>query len=137
MQELVAVDTNILVRYITQDDEQQAKLVEHFIQRCLDNNKNIFINNIVLCELVWVLNRGYHYSKEQIISILKQILSTKEFLFEKQDMLWQALEIFEHKSIDFSDAIIAVLNTNVYQCIKTFTLDKSAAKYDQFELLSI
>ena len=60
---MIAIDTNILVRYITQDDEIQSKAAEDLLSGYNEKPQSIFINNIVLCELIWVLERGYKYSK--------------------------------------------------------------------------
>lgn len=59
---MIAIDTNILVRYITQDDIEQAKTAESLLEQYNDKPQSIFINNIIICELVWVLERGYKYT---------------------------------------------------------------------------
>ncbi len=82
-----------------------------------------------MCELVWVLDRGYKYSKNQIIAVVRQILSTEEFAFENQKVLWLALEQFEKKRLDFSDILIGQLNKN-QGCESTFTFDKAALEED-------
>ena len=122
---MIGIDTNILVRYLTQDDIEQAKIAEALLDKYLAKPKSIFINNIVLCELIWVLDRGYKYSKDQIVEVVRHILSTEEFTFENQKVLWLALEQFEKKRLDFSDALIGQINKN-YNCESTFTFDKAA-----------
>jgi len=57
---LIALDTNVWVRYIVQDDEQQAPLAIKIINQCSVDNP-VFINEITLCEIVWVLKRAYGY----------------------------------------------------------------------------
>ena len=52
---MIAIDTNILVRYITQDDLQQAEAAENLLAIYNNKPQSIFINNIVLCEFIWVL----------------------------------------------------------------------------------
>ena len=131
---MIGIDTNILIRYLTQDDKEQATLAEKIINKHISKSQSIFINNIVMCELVWVLARGYKYKKEQIVSVVQQILSTVEFSFEKQNILWETLEEYEQKNLDFSDALIARLN-QTYSCETTFTFDESASKCSEFELL--
>ena len=133
---MIGIDTNILVRYLTQDDKVQSKLAGKIIDQYVSKSQSIFINNIVMCELVWVLNRGYKYKKEQIASVLRQIFSTTEFAFEHQSILWEALDEYENKDLDFSDALIAGVNDN-HECKKTFTFDQSASQNSNFELLQI
>lgn len=122
---MIGIDTNILVRYLTQDDIEQAKMAEALLDKYLTKPESVFINNIVMCELMWVLDRGYKYSKDQIIKVVRQILSTEEFAFENQKVLWLVLEQFEKKRLDFSDALIGHLNKN-QGCESTFTFDKAA-----------
>ena len=63
---MIAVDTNVLIRYITSEDKEQSIIATKLLDSYIGKEKAIFINNIVLCELVWVLVKGYKYQKEQI-----------------------------------------------------------------------
>lgn len=128
---MIGIDTNILVRYLTQDDTEQAKVAEQLFNEYATSPQSVFINNIVLCELVWVLERGYKYSKESITKVIKHILSTKEFIFENQELLWLALNQYSQKKLDFSDALIGEINKN-FDCTNTFTFDKAAATANNF-----
>ena len=87
---MIGIDTNILVRYFTQDNLEQAQIVEQLIDSYATSFNSLFVNNIVMCELVWVLERGYKYSKEEVSKVIKQMLSTEEFAFENQELLWLA-----------------------------------------------
>ena len=128
---MIAIDTNILVRYITQDDLQQAEAAENLLAIYNNKPQSIFINNIVLCEFVWVLEKGYKYTQQQISSTIRIILSTEEFAFEYHNVLWLALEEYELKNTDFSDSLISKLNHNLgYK--QTFSFDKSAIKNNLF-----
>ena len=128
---MIAIDTNILVRYITQDNLQQAEAAENLLAIYNNKPQSIFINNIVLCEFVWVLEKGYKYTQQQISSTIRIILSTEEFAFEYHNVLWLALEEYELKNTDFSDSLISKLNHNLgYK--QTFSFDKSAIKNNLF-----
>ena len=128
---MIAIDTNILVRYITQDDLQQAEAAENLLAIYNNKPQSIFINNIVLCEFIWVLEKGYKYTQQQISSTIRIILSTEEFVFEYHNVLWLALEDYEHNKADFSDSLISKLNYNLgYK--QTFSFDKSAIKNNLF-----
>jgi predicted nucleic-acid-binding protein len=128
---MIAIDTNILVRYITQDDLQQAEATENLLATYNNKPQSIFINNIVLCEFVWVLEKGYKYTQQQISSTIRIILSTEEFAFEYHNVLWLALEEYELKNTDFSDSLISKLNHN-FGYKQTFSFDKSAIKNNLF-----
>jgi predicted nucleic-acid-binding protein len=128
---MIGIDTNILVRYLTQDDIEQAKVVEQLFNKYATGSHSVFINNIVICELIWVLERGYKYSKEDITKVIKHILSTKEFNFENQELLWLSLNQYSQKKLDFSDALIGEINKHS-GCTNTLTFDKAAITADNF-----
>ncbi len=129
---MIGLDTNVLVRYFTQDDEVQAKLSKELIKRYSGNNRSLFINNIVICELIWVLERGYKYSKQQISNAVKLMLSAKEFAYENLDHIWVALNEYELNGVDFSDALIGEINKSK-GCRATYTFDQRAVKLGSFE----
>lgn len=133
---MIGIDTNILVRYLTQDDIEQAKVVEQILNRYATCPNSVFINNIVMCELIWVLERGYKYSRDEIAKAIKQILATEEFNFEDQEALWIALNDYSQIKLDFSDALIAEINKK-NGCIETFTFDQAAVKSTSFKLAGI
>ncbi len=130
---MIGVDTNILVRYFTGDDEEQAQIVEKIIENYANSPNSLFINNIVLCELVWVLERGYKYSKEQVGLVINQMLSTEEFAFEKPELLQLALNQYIQDKLDYSDALIGLINKSS-GCLETLTFDQDAAKAGNFKL---
>lgn len=130
---MIGIDTNILVRYLTQDDIEQAQVVDQIFNTYATSSNSIFINNIVICELIWVLERGYQYTKEIVTKAIKQILSTEEFAFENQELLWLALKQYSQNKLDFSDALIGELNKN-FGCAKTLTFDQAAIKASNFKL---
>ena len=131
---MIAVDTNILVRYITNDDKEQALLATTLLDSYIGKEKSIFINNIVLCELVWVLVRGYKYQKEDIIKTLKLLLSSIEFEFENHELAFLAVIEYEKAEADFSDILIGLLN-QYRNCKVTYSFDQKALKLKYFKKL--
>ena len=131
---MIAVDTNILVGYITNDDKEQALLATTLLDSYIGKEKSIFINNIVLCELVWVLVRGYKYQKEDIIKTLKLLLSSVEFEFENHELAFLAVIEYEKAEADFSDILIGLLN-NYRNCSVTYSFDQKALKLKYFKKL--
>ncbi len=132
---MIGLDTNVLVRYFTQDDEVQAELSKKLIRRYSGKNGSLFINNLVMCELIWVLERGYKYSKKQISNAVKLMLSAKEFAYENLDHIWLALHEYEKNGVDFSDALIGEINKSK-GCQATYTFDQRAVKLGSFESIS-
>lgn len=129
---MIGIDTNVLVRYITQDDLAQSQIAT----KLMENNasKGIFVNNIVLCELVWVLKRAYKYPKSGIIEVLKTILTSVEFCFEDHRLLWLVVADFEKSSADFSDVLIGKINKE-RGCEGTYTFDREASSLSFIEKL--
>ena len=130
---MTGLDTNILIRYIVQDDPLQAELAARIIENDLSEEAPGYINLIVLCEILWVLSYAYKYSKDDIIKVLKQILITNCFEVESSHIVWGALNKFENCSADFSDSLIAELNKE-HGVELTLTFDKKAAKSPGFAL---
>ncbi len=75
---MIGLDTNVLIRYIVQDDEYQARIATDFIENECSKENPAFINEVTMCEIVWVLKRAYRYDKSIILNIIQQILSNNE-----------------------------------------------------------
>ena len=98
---MIAVDTNILVRYITNDDPEQSIVASELLNKYIGKEKSILINNIVLCELIWVLSKGYKYQKIDILKVLKLLVSSVEFAFENHEVTFLAMIEYEQADADF------------------------------------
>ncbi len=103
---MIGIDTNVLVRDLVQDDEQQALAATRILEKISDINP-AFINNIVMCEKVWVLIRAYKYKKSLIANTLEQILSTCGIEFENAEGVRKALHHYTNVKADFFDYLIA------------------------------
>lgn len=130
---MIALDTNVLVRYIVQDDKAQAKKATKAIET-LNNENMAFISSIVLCELNWVLKSFYKISKEKRLGILDKILSVAVFDIENLDVCIKAHRLYEKGQADFSDYLIQ--QSALEQGYKTvLTFDKSALKSVGFKAI--
>jgi len=132
---MLGIDTNILIRYIVQDDPVQSPLVSHFLKKECTEQAPCYISHIVLCEVVWVLESAYDYKREKIAETLKLILETSHFIVEEPARTWCALEAYQKQSMDFSDALLGETN-QLQGCETTVTLDRKASKMDTFRLLA-
>jgi predicted nucleic-acid-binding protein len=129
------IDTNVLVRYILQDDHKQSQQATYFIEQTCSNEELLFINSIVLCEFVWVLETAYKYAKKDIAYALEQILKTRHFHIHEPEILWRSLDGYRNEGADFADHYIA--NLNVHNgCEYTVTFDKSAGQLQHFKPIS-
>ncbi len=128
------IDTNVLVRYIVQDDPAQSLKATHFIEKTCSEERSVFISGIVLCELVWVLESAYEYPKKLIADVLETVLMTCQFCIFQPEILWNSLQAYRNQNIDFADSYIAHLNA-ANECEYTITFDKKAARLKFFKLL--
>jgi len=131
---VTGLDTNILIRYLVKDDARQAKRAVQFIQEVVQRGELFFLNHIVLCELVWVLEGAYGYSKSEIGDVLQKLLLTKQFEMEDRDAVWAALDTYQKGPADFSDYLIGEKNTN-HGCDRTATFDRSLKDHPAFRVL--
>jgi len=122
---MIGLDTNIIVRYLAQDDELQSEQATQIIENKLSPDNPGYISLIVLVELVWVLTRCYYQTKNELHPIINQLLTTKQFQIEQVDNVFKALRKWQQSNGDFSDALIAVLAQDK-GCSYTLTFDKKA-----------
>lgn len=125
-----AIDTNVLVRYITGDDEVQLERAS----RLIESGEPKLINPIVLVELSWVLNSVYRLSRRVIAETLKQIGGCGYFIYKRPQPIRAAIEYFID-GFDLADALILCINAQDGAAI-TYTFDRKAAHLPGYELLA-
>jgi len=130
---MIGLDTNVIVRYITQDDVGQAKKASTLIEALSPENPG-YITVIVLVELVWVLQGAYQASREQLLQVLETLLRNRELIIEESDAVWQALRAFSASKANFADCMIASL-ASAAGCEFVATFDKNAAKLAGMKLV--
>ena len=130
---MIGIDTNILVRFLAQDDPSQCLRAEKFLAS-LSGDEPGFISLAVLGELVWVMQRSYGDTKETTLAFLENFLRAEEMVVENADVVWQAVHAYAHSNADFVDCLIE-RSANDAGCAHTFTLDTKAAKTAGMRLL--
>lgn len=131
---MIALDTNVLVRYIVQDDAVQASAATRLIESECTAEEPGMVATIVLCELAWVLGRGYGYSRAQMADVVRGILAAEELRVEAPELTWRALRLYQSGSADLADYLIGAGNRE-RGASATWTFDREAAKCDLFALL--
>ncbi|MBI3603769.1 MAG: type II toxin-antitoxin system VapC family toxin [Nitrospirae bacterium] len=131
---MIGLDTNVIVRYLVQDDPGQSRKASQLIARECTKEHPGFINRIVLCELVWVLESAYGYSKETIAGVLEKVLRTSQFQVEDIQAVWTAFRLYQKGKADFADCLLGTLNRH-RGCERTVTFDQQAGKLEGFEVL--
>ena len=131
---MIGLDTNVLLRYLTQDDPAQFARAAAFIDAASEREEQFLINTPVLCELVWVLATVYDYSRGEIAQALEQIFTTAQFEIERLDEARQALGDFRSSKADFSDALIGRINRSL-GAKHTVTFDRDVKALETFRLI--
>jgi predicted nucleic-acid-binding protein len=129
------VDTNVLVRYITRDDQAQERAAARFLDSARTRSEPIFVNIVVICELVWVLGRAYEYSRTDVAAVIAQVLTTEQIVVEDADLVWLALSDFKASKADFADCLIGRKNLRL-GCDATASFDGRLKGLTGFALLS-
>ena len=129
-----ALDTNILARYLRDDDPVQSKRAAHFIQRAARQNEPLFVNHVVLCELVWILSSVYEHSKEEIVNMIEAVLLTGQLQFEDKSSIELAFEDYKKSKADFSDCLIGRRN-RACAAETTLSFDRRLKNLETFELV--
>jgi predicted nucleic-acid-binding protein len=127
------IDTNILIRYLVRDDPAQFRIAVRFIESHCTEDEPGFVNHVVLAELVWVLERGYKYSRSAIVTVLATLLRTRQLSIEQPDDAASALNEYQDGA-DFADSLIAAANSRA-GCEYTATLDRNASRRKGFRLI--
>ena len=130
---MIGLDSNVLVRYLTQDDPAQSKKANQLVEEALRSGEALYLNHVVICEMNWVLARAYDYDRAELADAIEKMLSAAQFEFEDKNSLWQALAGFRQSGADFADCLIGVKNTGA-GCTSTLTFDKRAGGLPQFSL---
>lgn len=128
------IDTNVLARYLTQDDAPQAKAVDELIRNTAAEGELLHLDDVVLCELVWVLRAAYRQDKPAIVTVLEKVLATSLFSFDDRGLLSQALGDFRTGKGDFADYVMGRRNRRA-GCDRTVTFDRSLKGSATFTVL--
>ncbi len=124
---MIGLDTNVLVRYIAQDDRVQSPIATKLIESSCTAAQPGFVGIITLIELVWVSESCYDASRVDVSNIVRRLLSAKQLAIQESKLVWQALRLFENGSADFADYFVE--RTAVSEgCSSVVTFDKKAAK---------
>ena len=132
---MIGVDTNVLVRYFTQDDPKQFARVRRFLEGRLREDSPGHVSLVVLTELVWVLVSRYSASRGEVVLVVEELLADSRLRVQDAMAVWAAVDEFEATSADFADALIVAVDRE-HGCERTVTLDRRAARIEGMELLA-
>ena len=134
---MIGLDTNALLRLLTEDDAVQAAQVRKRLAPLDSVAESVLLNNIVLVETLWTLRRLYGFERPQLQGLLGQLLSASTFSFEDRATVSRATDLYcdaANGAADFSDCLIAVQNARL-GCDTTVTFDKGMVALPKVEVL--
>jgi predicted nucleic-acid-binding protein len=128
---MLGVDTNVLVRFLVRDDAQQFEIVHKMLEREALASRRVFISQLVLQEMEWVLRSRYGFSKSQILGAVSSLLDAMDFELEDEAAVEQAIFIWKDHSAGFWDCLIGARNQRM-GCATTATFDVKASRLPWF-----
>jgi predicted nucleic-acid-binding protein len=130
---MIGLDTNILVRYLTQDDPTQSPKATELIERRLTEEKPGFVSIVAMVETVWVLERAYGLTIHEIVGAIERVLQTDVLVVENEQAVFTAMIALKEGQGSFADTVIAALGARM-GCSCTLTFDRKALRLPGFEL---
>ena len=125
---MIAVDTNVLLRYLLRDDEAQAARA----RRVFTSEERVLITDLVLAETLWTLaGRRYRAAKADLIAVVDSLLQDPGVRFEDDEVIWSALQSFRETDADFADALI------VHKALKTAAIDDGLTAIYTFDAAAL
>ena len=131
---MIGLDTNILIRYLTQDDPGHSAKATEILERRLTLKNPGFVSVVAMVETVWVLDRAYGLTAHDIATAIERLLQVEVLAVENEQEVFTAMVALKQGRGSFADALIAELGARV-GCTRTLTFDQKAARLPAFELV--
>lgn len=131
---MIGLDTNVLVRYLVQDDVRQAAAASRLLETTLGPENPGFVTLVTLCEIAWVLADCYAADAARVRLVVEGLLGSKQLVVQSSDLVWKALRGW-HGTADFSDALIGEICL-AEGATHVATFDRGAARLPAFKLLA-
>jgi len=132
---MIALDSNVLIRLLIEDDPVQAELARRLIEFAQEQGERCFIGDPVLCEVEWVLDSAYGASRRDVATALQNIISSPSFVFDDAASIQSALDRFWRGKADFSDYLLGT-RARKRGTGTTYTFDKALRDEEGFTLLT-
>jgi predicted nucleic-acid-binding protein len=129
---MIGLDTNILVRYLAQDDPIQSPIAEEIIERLTEANPG-FVSVVAMVEMAWVLERSYGLERHEIVGAIELMLQADALVIECEQAVFTAMIFLKNGRGSFADALIGALGSRA-GCSRTLTFDRKASRLPDFVL---
>ena len=124
---MTGLDTNVLVRYLAQDDAAQSARATRLIEQELSEREPGFIGLVVLIETCWVLRRLYGATATELRDTVRDLLGTRQLVIEQRAVVARALARLGEGAGDMADALIAEGAAEA-GCSRTVTFDRQGGR---------
>ena len=131
---MIGLDTNILVRYLVQDDPRQSQTATRIIEGLTEQNPG-FISIVALVETAWVLDRTYGVPASEVAAVIERLLQADVLVVQNEQEVFTAMIALKGARGSLADALIATFGSKA-GCSRTLTFDQKALRIDGFELVS-
>ena len=131
---MIGLETNILIRYLTQDGPAQSAKATEILERRLTPNNPGFVSVVAMVETVWVLDRAYGLTTQEIATAVERLLQVEVLTIENEQEVFTAMVALKQGRGSFADALIAELGARA-GCTRTLTFDQKAVRLSGFELV--
>jgi predicted nucleic-acid-binding protein len=131
---MIGLDTNILIRYLSQDDPVQSVKATEILERRLTQKNPGFVSIVAMVETVWVLDRAYGLTAHDIATVVERLLQVEVLTIENEQEVFTAMVALKRGRGSFADALIAELGARA-GCTRTLTFDQKAVRLRGFELV--
>lgn len=128
---MIGVDTNVLVRFLVRDDQEQFERARRLIKREVSSGETVLISLLVLLETEWVLRSRYGLPKTEIVAVLSSLLDAVELQFEDEASIEEAVFSWKDCAAEFADCLISARHRRLgFRATATF--DAKASKLTGF-----
>ena len=131
---MIGLDTNVLVRYLAQDDAKQSPKATRLIES-LTADEPGYVSIVTVVELVWVLGGCYELTRAELCEVLETVLRAKGIVVAHADSVWRAVRLFKAGKADFADCLIERFGIEA-GCVHTATFDRDAATHCGMRLVA-
>lgn len=131
---MIGLDTNVLVRYLAQDDPVQSRKATEVIEHQLTEANLGFISVVAMVETAWVLDRAYGLTAQDIAAAIERTLQADVLVVEDEQEVFTAMIALKQRRGSFADALIGALGAKA-GCLCTLTFDQKAVRLPGFEVV--
>ena len=132
---MIGLDTNVVLRYLLQDDPKQARQANQIVNRQLSEQNPGFISLVTVLEIVWVLRSLLKQTPSEIASHIEHLLAADSLEVQNEQQVFEAAFALKRGTGEFEDALIGALNAWA-GCVSTLTFDRKAARLPQFQVVA-